>query len=245
MAKPKHSPKRERSGGAYWMYGTHACEAAMQNPEREIRKVLITKAANAYFQMQTQKLPWEEVEPERLHRLLPEGAVHQGIACEVTPLDAGHWMPNASENPLILMLDQVTDPHNVGAMLRTAAAFGVSAVLVPKDHAPPETAVMAKAACGALDLVPMVRVTNLAHSMKELKAEGYWVAGLDGEAKNSVSKLKDYKPLCVVMGAEGKGMRRLTAEGCDVLVAIPIQPLMESLNVSNAAAIALYAATAV
>lgn len=227
------------------MYGTHACQAAMENSERDIKKIIVTRAANAHFQLQTTRHPWEEVEPERLHRLLPEGAVHQGIACEVLPLDCGHWMPNASENKLIIMLDQVTDPHNVGAMLRTAAAFGVSAVLVPKDHAPPETAAMAKAACGALDLVPMVRVTNLAHTMKELKADGYWIAGLDGEARDLVSKLKEYKPLCVVMGAEGKGLRRLTAEGCDVLVSIPIQPLMESLNVSNAAAIALYAATAV
>ena len=137
----------------------------------------------------------------------------------------------------------MTDPHNIGAMLRTASAFGFGALVLPKDGAPGESAVMAKAACGALERVPMLSVTNLSQAIKSMKSAGYWLAGMDGSAREDVSKLAEYSPLGLVMGAEGAGLRRLSAESCDLLVKIPIAAQMESLNVSNAAAIAMFVAT--
>jgi 23S rRNA (guanosine2251-2'-O)-methyltransferase len=139
-----------------------------------------------------------------------------------------------------MLLDQLTDPHNVGAVLRSCAAFAVDALIVTKDHAASESAVVAKSACGALEMVPLVQVTNLASSIGELQQEGYWVMGLDGNAKNMLHKSRPTNKTALVLGAEGAGLRRLSAERCDELVKLPIHPQMESLNASNAAAIALY-----
>lgn len=189
------------------------------------------------------------MEPKAIDQLLGPEAVHQGIALEVLPLEPleiEDVLPAArpvglpeGARPLII-LDQVTDPHNVGAILRSAAAFGAAAVILTRDHAAPQSGVMARAAAGALDLVPLVYVTNLARALGEIKEAGYWVVGLDGEAKQTMAEAKLNAATALVLGAEGKGMRRLTAESCDLMVKLPIREAMESLNVSNAAAIALY-----
>ena len=179
-------------------------------------------------------------------RLLPEGAVHQGWALQVEPLDppdlddvlrAAEMKPGRS---LIVMLDQVSDPHNVGAVLRSAAAFGAAAVIVAEHGAPPATATLAKAASGALDIVPLVRVVNLARALDRLKEAGFWSCGLDEAGPTPLSALDLGPRVVLVLGSEGGGLRRLMREHCDYLARLPTRPEMPSLNVSNAAAIALY-----
>ncbi len=246
--------KKPATTGTYWIWGRHACAAALENPERQIRRVVASKAmAEALAGRQHKNLRIEVTEPKAIDQLLGPEAVHQGIALEVLPLEPleiedvlmaplpPEDRPVAEqEHRPLLLLDQVTDPHNVGAILRSAAAFGAAAVILPRDHAAPQGGVMARAAAGALDLVPLVYVTNLARALGEIKQAGYWVVGLDGEAKQTLAEAKLNAATALVLGAEGKGMRRLTAECCDLLVKLPIHPQMESLNVSNAAAIALY-----
>lgn len=185
--------------------------------------------------------PIQRVEPKEIDRLVGADAVHQGIAALVRPLP-GYVLEDVlyKERGVLVVLDQVSDPHNVGAILRSTAAFDAAGVILPKDHSAPETAVMAKAACGGLDLVPLITVTNLASALRELKENGWWIIGLAGEATQVLSEVKPDAKTVLVLGAEGKGMRRLTQENCDFLVRLPMSARMESLNVSNAAAIALY-----
>lgn len=219
------------------MYGLHAVTAALANPERHLHEVRATKNALA-------RLPdtynIRDASPAEIDRLLPEGAVHQGVAARVDPLDPPLLEAIMATGAPLLILDQVSDPHNIGAILRTAAAFGVGAVLLPRDHTPGESAVMAKTASGALDIVPLITIGNLAATLKDIKQGGYWTAGLDGQAEQPLHEAKLTGKTALILGAEGKGMRRLTAELCDFLVNLPMDGRMESLNVSNAAAIALY-----
>lgn len=231
--------KKSQKTGTYWLYGRHAVQAACENSQRSLRRVYYS--AKQRPDWLAAKISAERREPDALQRMLGTDAVHQGIAAEVDPLDQPHLEELLPTKAPLLLLDQITDPHNIGAMLRSAAAFGVGALVLPKDGSPGESAVMAKAACGALERVPLVSVTNLAQAMKTMKDAGYWLVGMDGTARETVSKLRDYRPVGLVMGAEGKGVRRLTADSCDVMVKIPISGAMESLNVSNAAAVALFA----
>jgi 23S rRNA (guanosine2251-2'-O)-methyltransferase len=179
-------------------------------------------------------------------RLLPHGAVHQGWALQVEPLEAADLddvlraAEIASRRPVIVLLDQVSDPHNVGAVLRSAAAFGATAVIVAEHGAPPPTATLAKAASGALDLVPLVRVGNLVRTLDRLKDAGYWSCGLAEDAPAALAGLDLGPRVVLVLGSEGGGLRRLLRECCDYLARLPTQPAMPSLNVSNAAAVALY-----
>lgn len=232
-------------GGAYWLYGAHAVAAALANPERMVRRIVGTSSALKNLlpsRAVGRKLPQPEaMEPRALDQLLGAQAVHQGIGAFVEPLTP-LVLEDILHKPrgLLLVLDQVSDPHNVGAILRSAAAFEAVGVLTPKDHSAPETAVMAKAASGALDVVPRITVTNLATSMRDLKEAGWWIFGLSGDAKKTIAEETFGEKTVLILGAEGHGMRRLTAELCDTLVRLPISPAMESLNVSNAAAIALY-----
>lgn len=236
MNKPRHASSPE---GIYWLYGLHAATAALANPQREVKRVLLTRNAADKLVLEKRHPRPETAEPAALEKLLGPDAVHQGIALQVKPLESPeiHELPH--ECP-ILLLDQVTDPHNVGAILRSAAAFGADAVVVLKHGAPREGGAMAKAAAGALDLVPLVTATNLVAAIEELKKAGYWVAGLDGEATQTLADAKLSAKTALVLGSEGRGLRRLVGEHCDLLVKLPILPQMESLNVSNAAAIALY-----
>lgn len=233
-----------------WMHGLHAVAAALLNPRRRLRRLLVTADAEATLR---ERLPEgtfaaRKIQPERVedrarfHTFLPEDSVHQGAALLAEPLPgiALDDALKASPGP-VLLLDQVTDPRNVGAILRCAAAFGAAAVVVQDRHAPPETGALARAASGALELVPMVREVNLARAIRHLQDGGAWVLGLTGDATRTLAEAKPAdRRIGLVLGAEGGGLRRLQRETCDELVRLPIQAAMESLNVSAAAAVALY-----
>lgn len=244
-AKPEKSPRRQ---GSYWLYGIHAAKSALANEKRRIVRVVVTQQAADKFHNECRKrnLTLEILPPQEIAKLLPQGAVHQGIALDVAPLaelSLEEYLAQSGNQKPLLLLDQITDPHNVGAILRSAAAFGAGAVIVTKDNAPQENAIIAKASSGGIEIVPLIVVTNLAQSMEILKRQGFWCVGLDGEAKRAIAEAKLDHKTALVLGAEGAGLRRLTTERCDLLVKLPISPDMESLNVSNAAAVALYALT--
>jgi len=231
-----------------WIYGSHAAHAALANPDRVCRRILVTRQAAetlAEHQLGSGMPQPEILSREEIEAALPEGAVHQGIAVSVLPL------PDLSLDELcdnladidaatLAVLDQANDPRNIGAVLRSAAAFGIDALLVQDRHAPEATAAMAKAASGAIELVPMVRVTNIVRAMEALKSSGFWCIGLDGSADQSLVSAAPSGRIALIIGAEGSGLRRLTRETCDMLVKIPISGNMDSLNLSNAAAVAFY-----
>lgn len=240
---------RDRSGRPdlpVWLYGSHACLAALGNPERSFRRLLLTREAREALQDDLPADPQPEiVDRSRLESLLPPGAVHQGIALLVDPLDDGGIEGLKDELPeghdIVLLLDHVTDPRNIGAILRSAAAFGARAVVVTDRHAPEATGALAKAASGALEKVPLIRVTNLARALDQLAEYGYWRVGLEMETEKTLAEaVRDIRRTALVLGAEDEGLRRLTREKCDFLARLPITDAMESLNVSAAAAVALY-----
>lgn len=244
-----HKRKSEKSEGkvrSYWLYGLHAVRAVLLNNKREIRRMIATKPAmdKLASECRMRTVFPELMQPQEISRILPNEAVHQGVAIEVKPLpeiSIDEYLAQMQEHKPLVLLDQVTDPHNVGAILRSAAAFGAGAVIVTKDHAPQESAILAKASSGGIEVIPLITVTNLSQAMETVKKYGFWCVGLEGEAKQAISSVKLDKKTALVLGAEGSGMRRLTAERCDLRVRLPISPAMESLNVSNAAAVALYA----
>ncbi len=237
-----------RGGGSagQWLYGTHAALAALNNPNRNCRRLLITTEARAALADRLPEQPQgETAERLRLDQMLPPGAVHQGIAVLADPLEEldlqSACVPVEGQRNIVVLLDQVTDPHNVGAILRSAAAFGARAVITTDRHAPEASGALAKAASGAVELVSLVRITNLARALDEVAELGYWRIGLDGDGDRTLpDAAKGTNNIAIVLGAEGKGLRRLTAEKCDFLARLPIRPEIESLNVSNAAAVALY-----
>ena len=239
--KPRYDPDT----GPVYLYGLHTVRAALDNPLREKRSLLVTP--NALIRLTESGglggMRPIETTPKELDRLLGDEAVHQGMALEVDPV--GRFGLNDLHNPrLVVVLDQLTDPHNVGAILRTACAFGADAVITTSRHSPRETGVMAKSASGALDLVPMIEVRNLGDAIEKLKERGMTVLGLDSEAPELLRPRTDDTPLAVVLGAEGKGLRQRTRELCDQMVRLDMPGPIKSLNVSNAAAITLFAATA-
>jgi 23S rRNA (guanosine2251-2'-O)-methyltransferase len=225
----------------YWIYGLHAVAAALGNPEREIIRVVASKNALDRLVEMGVTLPgeFEEVLPKDLDRLVGGDAVHQGIDIETRPLEAA-GLASVSEARLLLVLDQVTDPHNVGAVLRSAVALGVDAVVTTSRHRAAESGVLAKAASGALDMVPVVEVTNLARAMEELRGYGFTRIGLDSEGPATLEESVAGDKVALVLGAEGKGLRHLTRQLCDVLARIDMPGAIKSLNVSNAAVLALY-----
>jgi 23S rRNA (guanosine2251-2'-O)-methyltransferase len=247
MSNHKRRITQNESGRkSCWLYGVHAVAAALANEARSLRVLLATPQAATQFESRakTREVTLQIKSAPDIARVLPEGAVHQGVALEAAPLIAPsleQFLDEQTQRRPLLLLDQVTDPQNVGAILRSAAAFEAGAVILPRDHAPLDSPVLAKAACGALELVPLIAVTNLAQAMKTLKAQGYWCVGLEGEAERTIEDAGFGVETALVLGAEGSGLRRLTREHCDLLVRLPISARMESLNVSNAAAIALYA----
>ncbi len=240
--KPKYDPDT----GPVYLYGLHTVRAALDNPAR-IKKVLLA-TPNALNRLQETganlgKVKVVETNPKELDRLLGGEAVHQGAALEVDPVTR-FSLEDLHEPKLVVVLDQLTDPHNVGAILRTACAFGADAVITTARHSPRETGVMAKAASGALDLVPMIEVRNLGDALEKLKDRGMLVLGFDSESEAPLRPRTDSRPMAVVLGAEGKGLRQRTRELCDEMVRLDMPGPIKSLNVSNAAAIALFAATA-
>lgn len=233
----------ERRPDALFVYGIHAVLAALANPRRTVKRILATP--NALIRMTEAgavfPVPPEETTPRHLDNLLGGEAVHQGIAAEVSPLEPFDFdaLGNAR---LIVVLDQVTDPHNVGAVMRSALAFGADALVTTGRHAPAETGVLAKAASGALDALPIAEVQNLARALETLKAEGFTLIGLDSEAETPIDAAMSGDRIALVLGAEGKGLRRLTRDLCDRLARLPTVGAIASLNVSNAAVLALYLA---
>ena len=246
FSAPRPGPSQE-VGGKLWLYGRHPVEAALLNPRRGKLRFIGTKEALDELPdaaLRAARVPPAEiVDRARLESVVPAGALHQGLALLVEPLpalDLEDICAETAPDALVVALDRANDPHNVGAVLRSAAAFGATAVIVPDRHAPEATPTLAKAASGALERVPLVRVSNLVNALKRLKEAGFWVAGLTADAPQTLAEAKLSGRLVLVLGAEGAGMRRLSAETCDYLVRIPMVGDMESLNMSNAAAIALY-----
>ena len=234
---------KAKGGGAFKfprLYGRHAVEAALGNPDRTPRKLWVTSDIASKFHLPP-GLPVEIGQAADLARLVPADTPHQGIVLEVEPLDDLHLEDVVGRSGPILVLDQVTDPHNVGAIIRSAAAFGAAAVVTQDRHSPPESGALAKAASGALEVVPWVRVTNLARALDEMGEAGYWRIGLDGEGAVTLGEALADMPVALVLGAEGPGMRQNVGAHCDVIARLPITRAVESLNVSNAAAVALYA----
>jgi 23S rRNA (guanosine2251-2'-O)-methyltransferase len=232
-----------RAAQSSWIYGWHTVRAALGNPDRKPGRLVATAEAATRIVTEFPAVSPETATRAVLDALLPDGAVHQGIALYVPPRNAvtlDDILADPAAKALVVVLDQVTDPHNVGAVLRSAAAFGAAAVVVQDRGAPPETGVLAKAASGALDIVPLVRVTNLARALEALGAEGFWRIGFDGDAPESIGASRPDGRIALVLGAEGSGLRRLTRQNCDQLVRIATPGRLGSLNVSNAAAIALY-----
>lgn len=232
------------SSGQVRLWGRHAVEAALRNPERQHRKLWATREGIESLDGELPAdFPIEYADGADLARLVAKDAPHQGLVLECAPLEdvfLDEVATGEAARPVVV-LDQVTDPHNVGAILRSAAAFGAAAIVTQDRHAPPEGGVLAKAASGALETVPWVRVVNLARALEELAEAGYWRIGLAGEAEAVLADIMPTGPLAIVLGAEGEGLRHNIAAHCDVLARLPISSAIESLNVSNAAAIALYA----
>jgi 23S rRNA (guanosine2251-2'-O)-methyltransferase len=245
---PKGPPK-----GALRLYGRHAVIAALQNPNRMVRRLWATpQALEALAFPLPSALEVRLADQLQLNRLTNEQAPHQGLVLEAEPLAdvfldnvLAQSMPASQARKPILVLDHVTDPHNVGAIIRSAAAFDVAAIVLQDRHSPPESGALAKAASGCLERVPWVRVVNIARALEDIAQAGYWRLGLAGESaltlKQALGQGLSGTPLCLVLGAEGEGLRANVAAHCDVLARLPIAPHVESLNVSNAAAIALYA----
>ena len=259
--RPTGPAGKAGGGDRYWLYGWHAVRAALANPARTILGARATPEARKRLEAETRGsleargVTLEPASRAELDALLPAGAVHQGVVLEVRPLAPpalADWLDRialgeaadprdpADPRAVLVALDQVSDPHNVGAVLRSAAAFGALAVLAPRHGQAPETGVLAKAASGALDVVPYIDAGNLARALGHLKQRGFWILGLAGEAGADLAAADPGGPLVLVLGGEGKGLRRLTREACDLLACLPTRPPIDQLNVSNAAAVALY-----
>jgi 23S rRNA (guanosine2251-2'-O)-methyltransferase len=245
MSKRKKSYQSHGSAQRPRLWGKHAVAAALDNPNRKVLKAWATREGAALMQFPPE-VAVTLADVADLGRLVPNDAPHQGVVIEVEPLDDA-WLDEvaggAPERAVLLVLDQVTDPHNVGAILRSAAAFGAVGIVTQDRHSPPESGVVAKAASGALERVPWVRVVNLARALEEIGEAGFWRIGLAGDADTDLREALGPPRVALVLGAEGPGMRQNTREHCDALARLPIGEGMESLNVSNAAAVALYAAS--
>ncbi len=246
MSRRKKSHQSSGSANRTRFWGKHAVAAALDNPERKVVRAWATGEVAEYMQFPAD-VPMTVAEAADLGRLVARDAPHQGMVIEVEPLP-DRWLddilPDAPEQSVVLVLDQVTDPHNVGAILRSAAAFGVIGIVTQDRHSPPESGVVAKAASGALERVPWIRVVNLARALEEIGEAGFWRIGLAGDAQQTLAEALGPPRVALVLGAEGAGLRPNTREHCDALARLPIKEAIESLNVSNAAAVALYATRA-
>ena len=243
----RNAPSPKSQG--IWLYGRHAVEAALSNPQRSCIQFIATKDGLDTLSQPTHKKAHQIenriVEKHELDAVLPPDSLHQGLALCVLPLPCLHpddliHMSADRTHCVVVILDRVTDPRNIGAVLRSAAAFGALGIIVPDRHAPEETGTLAKAASGALEHVPLVRVSNLARALTTLQQGGFWIAGMTAHHSVPLHKAGLSGKIGLVLGSEGTGMRPLTEKHCDLLVHLPIEGRVESLNVSNAAAIGLY-----
>lgn len=251
--KPGRAPhgRGEKPGGpdpGDWIWGWHPIQAALANPARPGPRRIVCAPARLTDVTRLaagRALRIDPLENHDIARLLPPGAVHQGVAMQAEPLAALSVddLAETAAGGLLVMLDQVTDPHNVGAIFRSAAAFGAGGVILQDRHAPALAGALAKAAAGAIDRIPHARVVNLSRALERLAELGWRSVGLDGDAEGDLEAVLDRRPTVLVLGSEGEGLRRLVADHCDALARIPMPGGFESLNVSNAAAVALYAAS--
>mgnify|MGYP005838393251 CR=1 FL=1 len=248
---PQRRAGLARGAGPVMLYGRHAVSAALANPRRRCRRLRATESAwtarSSTIELPANLRP-EIVGPDEIQAAAPPGAVAQGLLLEADPLPSltiGDVLPPDDYAPcLFVVLDQVEDPHNVGAIMRSAAAFGAAALITQDRHSPQESGVLARSASGALDILPWVRAPNLARALAQMAERNIWRIGLDGVAYEALGRTLPGERLALVLGAEGSGLRPLTRAHCDLLAHIPMQPLsplIDSLNVSNAAAVALYA----
>ena len=258
MTSPRERNDRNRGSGqgfrgprgapridpADWVWGRHAVEAALANPDREIRRLIASAEQAKRLEALRPGIRAEVIPSGEIGRLLPPGAVHQGAALAtplLEPLSLDELMEQG--DGVILVLDQVTDPQNVGAIFRSAAAFGARGIILQDRHAPPLAGALAKAAAGAVERVPHARVVNLSRALEKLSDNDWRAVGLDGEATTSLAEAMGGPRTVLVLGSEGEGLRRLVSEHCDLLARIPMPGGFESLNVSAAAAVALYEAS--
>ena len=241
--KKSHHSHGNRNRPRFW--GKHAVAAALDNPERKVLRAWATRETAGFMQF-PDDVAVTMADVADLGRLVPHDAPHQGVVIEVEPLEdlwLGDLLADAQDRSVMLVLDQVTDPHNVGAILRSAAAFGALGIVTQDRHSPAESGALAKAASGTLERVPWVRVVNLARALEEIAEAGFWRIGLAGDSDMNLKDAFGPPRVALVLGAEGPGMRSNTREHCDALARLPISDAVESLNVSNAAAVALYAAS--
>ena len=240
----RHDNSKSNSSGLV-LYGRHAVMSAIENPNRRIHKIVCTAENASEIRAKYPNINLVTADRKDIDKLVPPEAVHQGYALFCNPLDnlsIEELCANTANDTRcnVLILDQVTDPQNIGAIIRSCAAFGTKAVIVQDKNSPQESGAMAKAAAGTMEIVPVVRVINLSRAIETLKKNGFWIVGMDGYAKDNVDKIDKNAKLAVVMGSEGAGMRRLIEESCDITVRLPINEKVESLNVSTAAAVVLY-----
>jgi 23S rRNA (guanosine2251-2'-O)-methyltransferase len=250
-----HHPRRSNAsaGDPSLLFGLHAVAAAWANPMRQCRRIWATRNAWNTLSDQVAAPPSERPAPklvdrDELDRLVGPSSIHQGLVLDAAPLsspslDALAASAPSGEQSVVVMLDQVTDPHNVGAILRSASVFGAIGMIVQDRHAPPITGTLARSASGAVDHVPIVRATNLARALEKLRDAGFYCIGLAEQADKPLADIDAPDRTVLILGAEGAGLRRLTRERCDVLASLPSRGALASLNVSNAAAVALYAVT--
>jgi 23S rRNA (guanosine2251-2'-O)-methyltransferase len=237
-------PQAHAADGTVILYGWHPVKAALENPARRIRRLFATENAARKLAEERVPLPLapELVRPQEIAGRLSPDALHQGLLIEADPLPAPALEEIAPQG-IVLVLDQITDPHNVGAIARSAAAFAVGAMVTTARHSPEATGVLAKSASGALEYVPLVSVQNLARALGTLKERGFLVVGLDSGGSVDLAAVPLTAPLALVLGAEGKGLRQLTLQTCDQVARLDLPGRIKSLNVSNAAAVALYLAS--
>ncbi len=245
----KNITENKNLGGQILLYGRHPVLAAINNSQRKISKIFCTKEnldeIKKILSQTKRNIPFNTIDRKDLDKMLPRDAVHQGFAIQCQELknytlDEICRMADKKQNCHILLLDQVTDPQNIGAIIRSCVAFETLALILQDKNSPTESGAMAKASAGMIEQLPICRVTNLSRAISQLKDSGFWVIGMDGYATTYIDGINKTGKIAIVMGSEGKGMRRLVEENCDATVKLPIAPSVESLNVSTAAAIALY-----
>ena len=245
MSRRKKSHQSHGTASRPRFWGKHAVAAALDNPNRKVLRAWATRDAATSMNF-PKDVAVTLADVADLGRLVPHDAPHQGVVIELEPLEEV-WLDDiltsAAERAVVLVLDQVTDPHNVGAILRSAAAFGVAGIVTQDRHSPSESGVVAKSASGALERVPWARVVNLARALEEIGEAGFWRIGLAGDVESTLAEALGPQRVALVLGAEGPGLRPNTRDHCDALARLPISGAVESLNVSNAAAVALYAAS--
>ncbi|MEM1379430.1 MAG: 23S rRNA (guanosine(2251)-2'-O)-methyltransferase RlmB [Pseudomonadota bacterium] len=242
----RRRPSPPQDDAPVWLYGRHAVLAALKNPRRDLKRLMATKNAQAWL-AEEQKVPaaLEDVKPHQIDAQLPQGAVHQGLAGLFSDLPRTRLKDacdGGSDRPVVI-LDQVTDPQNIGAIIRVAAGFRAQAVIVQERRTPPLAGALAKAAAGTLESLPVIKVVNISRAIEALQELGFTAAGLAGEAATPLPAFTGRPPLALVMGAEGKGLREGVRNHCDALISIPLAAEVESLNVATAAAVTLYAVT--